>query len=165
MEESLMKGLPTIKPADLTAKSIGRAKLLVLGAALAFPMGWLPDLYHGSSTAIKIILPLLSLPFLAMLIMVLFHPVVGDLSYAKAGADEWVVRNRLKARSFTYHFILILVFIVFVGFVLSGLFHGGHTAITLADFDVVTLLLNIIGLMIVVPAAYMAWTVTPLDDE
>jgi len=156
-------GLNPLREGDLSKTALMRARISSVFALLVVPLTTLIDHHLDLSTLSLSIKLVCSIIMMMCLIPFAYNRVFSIFVRSIKNLDEWEVLARREAESFTYRVVGCMSFIALVA--LTLLDERGLIEITTLPIDsVLPIIINLLFLSLILPAAYIVWTRTPLDE-
>ena len=155
-------GIDPIREKDLTSSAVMRVRASSIAAMLFMPLlTTLKMLNVFDPMSVGAILAILGPAFL-FTSPFLFSRINSIFIRSKRNLDEWELRARINAQSFTLRcvgLVLVLMFIALNAFFFN---HDLDTVSFQAD-SVLYVLTNLLWFALILPATYVVWTQKPLS--
>ena len=154
-------GIDPIREKDLTPSAMMRVRASSIATMLTIPIMTTLDTLNvfepmsiGAKLAVTVFVILLMAPFL-------FSRVNSIFIRSKKNLDEWELRARANAQSFSYRAIGLVLILMVLAIVLFSDFN--LDALNFEGESVFHVLANLSFLALILPAVYVVWTQKPLS--
>lgn len=154
-------GTDPIREKDLTPSALMRVRASSIAALLTIPLITTLDVlnvFDSTNNGIK-----LAATAFALLIMspFMFNRVNSIFIRSKKNLDEWELRARTDAQSFSYRAIGLVLVLMFLSIILFSNFD--LDALSFDGENVFRAVGNLLLLTMLLPSAYVVWTQKPLS--
>lgn len=154
-------GVDPIREKDLTPSAVMRVRASSIVAMLTIPIITTLDtlnVFEPMSIGVKLAFTGFSLLLMAPF---LFSRVNSIFIKSKKNLDEWELRARTNAQSFSYRAIGLVLILMVLGIVIFSNFD--LDALSFEGESVFHILANLSFLALILPATYVVWTQKPLS--
>ena len=154
-------GIDPIREKDLTSSAVMRVRASSLAAMLSIPLITtlkMLNVFEPMSVGVKLAVTGVTFLFMSPFI---FSRINSIFIRSKKNLDEWELRARTNAQSFSYRVVGLILVLMFLAIIVFSKYD--LDAVSFKGASVFYVLSNLFWFVLILPATYVVWTQKPLS--